>query len=97
MAAKRLGLVREVLPGVRRIGILAYPGYASAARALVTMQEAARMLGVQIHSVEAREGQFDAAFAELSRNRVGALVVLPHGTYFRDRKVLADLAGKNRL
>jgi len=97
LAAKRLELVREVLPGVRRIGILAYPGFAPAARALVTMQEAARMLGVQIQPVEAREGQFDAAFAELNRNRVGALVVLPHGTYFRDRKVLADLAGKHRL
>jgi len=97
LAAKRLELVREAVPGVGRIGVLGYPGFAPAARALVAMQEAARMLGVQIQPVEAREGQFDAAFAELSQNRAGALVVLPHGTYFRERKVLADLAGKNRL
>jgi putative tryptophan/tyrosine transport system substrate-binding protein len=97
LAAKRLELLREALPGVRKIGVLAYPGFASAARALVAMQEAARTLGVQIQPVEAREDQFDAAFAELSRDRASALVVLPHGTYFRDRKVLADLAAKNRL
>ncbi len=97
LAAKRLELLRETLPGVGRIGVLAYPGFGASVRALVAMQEAARRLGVQIQPVEAREDQFDAAFAELSRNRAGALVVLPHGTYFRERKVLADLAGKNRL
>jgi putative tryptophan/tyrosine transport system substrate-binding protein len=97
LAAKRLELLREVLPGVARIGILAYPGYAQAARALVATQEAARMLGLQIQPVEAREDQLDAAFARLTRNRSGALVVLPHGTYFQERKALADLAGKYRL
>jgi len=97
LAAKRLELVREALPGVARIGALAYPGFPTAARAVVAMQEAAPRLGVQIHPVEAREDQFDAAFAELSRTRADALVVLPHGTYFRDRKVLADLAGMHRL
>ncbi len=97
LAAKRLELLREALPGVGRIGVLAYPGFAAAARSLVAMQEAARMLGVQLLPVEAREDQFDAAFSELSRNRAGALVVLPHGMYFRERRVLAELAGKNRL
>jgi len=97
LAAKRLELLKEALPGIGRIGVLAYPGFAASAHALVAMQEAARIMGVQIQPVEAREDQFDAAFVELSRSRAGALVVLPHGAYFRERKLLADLAGKNRL
>jgi ABC-type uncharacterized transport system substrate-binding protein len=53
---------------------------------------------VQLQEVEARGPEnFDRAFSEMTRERAGALTVLPSNMFFNERPRLVDLAAKNRL
>ena len=98
LSGKRLELIREVVPMVDRIAVLIQPDYAQARRALVATEAAARVLGIQILPVEAREAaDFAGAFTVATRGRVGALIALPHPTFFRERQHLAHLAVGHRL
>jgi putative ABC transport system substrate-binding protein len=91
-------LIREVVPRVERIAVLIRPDYAQAKRALVATEAAARILGVQALPVEAREAvDFPGALAEATRLGAGALIVLPHVTFLRERNRLAELAVTHRL
>jgi putative ABC transport system substrate-binding protein len=47
LAAKRLELLREIIPNLRRIGIMAYAGYLGAQQEVSEVQSAARTLGVE--------------------------------------------------
>jgi putative tryptophan/tyrosine transport system substrate-binding protein len=98
LSAKRLELTREVVPKVDRIAVLTHPDYAQAKRALAATEAAARVLGVQTLSVAAREAaDFSDAMTEVTRGGASALIVLPHPTFFRERRRLADLALMHRL
>jgi putative tryptophan/tyrosine transport system substrate-binding protein len=97
LSAKRLELLREVVPQIAHVGSIRYPGYAQAVRAQASTEEAARPQGVQIHAMESREGEYEVALAKMSRERMGAVILLPHPFYFRDRKQIAELALKYRL
>jgi ABC-type uncharacterized transport system substrate-binding protein len=98
LSAKRLELIREVVPKVNRIAVLINPDYVQSKRALAATEVGARVLGVQIHPVEAREADdFPGALTAATRGRAGALIVLPHPTFFRERKRLAELAVTHRL
>jgi putative ABC transport system substrate-binding protein len=98
LSAKRMELIREVVPRVNRIAVLTHPDYAQARRAFAATEGAARVLGVQVLSVAARDAaNFSGAFTEATKARAGALIVLPHQNFFRERKRLADLAVTHRL
>ena len=97
LAGKRLELLKGVLPGMRRVGVLAWPrpgglGQVRAAEA------AARSLGLQVHVVEVQEtAQYDSAVETLKRAGADALLVLSSSTFFAERRRIADLAIKHRL
>src|SRR6185295_1921639 len=97
LAGKRLELLKGVLPGMRRVGVLAWPrpgglGQVRAAEA------AARSLSLQVHVVEVREtAQYDGAVETLKRGGADALFVLSSSTFFAERQRIADLAIKHRL
>jgi len=97
LAGKRLELLKGVLPGMRRVGVLAWPrpgglGQVRAAEA------AARSLGLQVHVVEVQEtAQYDSAVETLKRDGADALLVLSSSTFFAERRRIADLAIKHRL
>jgi putative ABC transport system substrate-binding protein len=97
LAGKRLELLKGVLPGMRRVGVLAWPrpgglGQVRAAEA------AARSLGLQVHVVEVQEtAQYDGAVETLKRDGADALLVLSSSTFFAERRRIADLAIKHRL
>jgi putative ABC transport system substrate-binding protein len=62
------------------------------------IEVAARALGVRVQLVEARgPGDFERAFSDMARARVGGVTVLPSPTFLYERRVLVDLAAKNRL
>jgi putative tryptophan/tyrosine transport system substrate-binding protein len=75
LEAKRLGLVRELVPQAALIGFLLNPRSPDSAGQLKAFQEAARAVGQQIFVVEvSSDGEFDAAFAALVQRQVGALI-----------------------
>ena len=61
-------------------------------------EAAARALGVRLQSLEARNPQeIDGAFAAMTRERAGALLILPDVIFLSQRRQMAELATKRRL
>jgi putative ABC transport system substrate-binding protein len=88
LAAKRLELLREVLPGAARVALLINPG--DAARAESTVRDiytAAHTMGLQIQVLRAdTSGEIDTAFAVLAGERPDALLV-GSGAYLTSRRI----------
>jgi putative ABC transport system substrate-binding protein len=94
LAAKRLGLLRELVPGVTRVAVLVNPNDAAIAEATARdVETAARAVGMQIQVLNASTSrEIDAAFASIVRERPDALIVST-GFFFTDRRIqLAQLA-----
>ena len=95
---KQLELLKEIVPKVRHVALLWNPANPSHALAMENVKLTARSLGVQLQLLEAREpNQFDGAFAAMSKERAGALLVLQDSVFQRHRARVAGLAAKNRL
>jgi putative ABC transport system substrate-binding protein len=88
LAAKRLELLRELVPAATRMAVLVNPtNAANVATTLRELETAARAIGVQIQILNASTSQeIDAAFATLARERPDALFVSPDA-FFRSRRV----------
>lgn len=96
LGAKRLELLKEIIPALDRIAVLVNPRRAS--YQLKQTQVAARSLGLELQVVTAQNpDDFPPAFAKMLRERARALYVTPDPVFFFHRKVLVDLAAKNRL
>jgi ABC-type uncharacterized transport system substrate-binding protein len=89
LGAKRLELLRELVPLAAMIGVLINPTNPSAE----AYREAARALGSQIHILNAStEGEIEATFATLAHLRVGALLVSTDAFFIGRREKLVALA-----
>jgi putative ABC transport system substrate-binding protein len=94
LTGKGLELIKEALPGISRVAILRDPALNPAL--LRVAEEAARSLGLQLQSVEARgPSEFERAFKAAARGHNSALMVIPSPRF--DRTLLVDLAAKHRL
>jgi putative tryptophan/tyrosine transport system substrate-binding protein len=97
VVGKRLGLLHEMAPKAVRVAVLLNPAIGGA-RTLREVQEAARVLGLQIRVLNAdTPGEIDAAFATLERERTDALFVQGTGFFSSCRAQLADLAARARI
>jgi putative tryptophan/tyrosine transport system substrate-binding protein len=94
LASKRLELLRALVPGAIRIGVLVDPTNASGTDAtLRDVGAAARTMGLQIQVLNASTSlELDAAFATLVRERSAALIVGSTPFFFDRRVQLALLA-----
>jgi len=98
MTAKRLELLREVVPGMTRVAALWNSANASSGSEFRETEVAARTLGLQLQSVEVTQAhRLDAAFATMIKERAGAVIVLSDSMLFGQRIRIADLAAQNRL
>ena len=101
LVGKGLELLKQAAPGVNHVAFLWQPGGLPerAQEDIVKRAEAAaRALGVRLQFVETRGPEdFDKAFTDMTRARVGALFVWGSITYILERRRLAELAAKNRL
>ena len=93
LAERQLGILKEVAPTVSRVALLATP----TAR-LQVWQDAANALALQLQPIPVREpSEIDSAFAEMTRERVDAVVVSVETMFFMNRARIAELAVRNRL
>jgi putative tryptophan/tyrosine transport system substrate-binding protein len=98
LEAKRLGLLREMLPGIKAVGLLMNPNKASAENQLREVQAAARSLGLQLHVGRASsDTDIDAAFASLVD--AGAQALLTAADPFLASRIgkLVALAAKHSM
>jgi putative ABC transport system substrate-binding protein len=99
LAAKRIELLRDLVPGAGRIAVLVNPADAASTEStLRDAQAAARAMGMQIQVLNATTlHEIDAAFAGLVRERPDALFV-GTGPFLTDRRVqLAQLAARHAI
>jgi putative ABC transport system substrate-binding protein len=99
LAPKRLELIREIVPGLARIAVLANTSNDAVRRDWARIETAARSLGVQAQLLDLRNSDalgptFDAAGAA---RRAGALVVVIDAITLANRQRIVDLAMKYRL
>jgi putative ABC transport system substrate-binding protein len=98
LVAKQLELLKEVAPNVPRMAVLWNPDNPSGAAAMSYVNAAARSLAVDLQLVEARNPQeIDRAFAAMTREHAGAVVVLPDAIYGNQIKQIVGLAAQRRL
>jgi len=95
---KRLGLLKETLPNLSRVGILFNPDVVSVQNRLASTREAAEALGLTLVPVEARgPDALGQAFATMVGEQVQAFVILGDSVLFNCRGQIAEMALKHRL
>ena len=99
LSAKRLGLLRELVPQATRIGALVNPKNAETAGAVTKdVTAAGSAIGAQIEVFYASDSrEIEAAFVTFVRNRVDALLVGTDPFFFSRRLQLATLATRHAI
>jgi putative ABC transport system substrate-binding protein len=96
--AKIVGLLVELVPGIRGVGIVSNAYNPNVAEQLLRTEDAVRKLGLQSHVVEARTPEeFDRAFARLSVESVNGVVLLADPSLIEHAQKIAELAQAARL
>ena len=99
LVAKRVELLRELLPGANRIGVLVNPAVATRAEATVKdVHAATSALGLQAKAFSGGTSHdIAAAFASMVNERIDALLV-GNDSFFQSRRVqLAQLAARHGI
>ena len=98
LGAKRLGLLRDLVPTARVIGFLINPANPNTAADIRELRIAAQTLGLQLHVQNATNAaDIDAAFEAFSQQPVNALMIAADA-YFRSRRdQLAELAARHSI
>ena len=98
LGAKRLELLRAMVPKVSRVAVLVNPASPVSAAGLASIRGGAQQLGVTILPVEAQSAaEIEPAFALMRKQGAGALIVLLNPLYQQHRSRIAALAIGHRL
>jgi len=98
LAAKQLGLLHELVPAARRIGLLVNPNNSPSEAVTKDVTVAASGMGVEIGVVEADNNRaIETAFATLVLTRVEALLIGTDPFLFSRRVQLATLATRHAI
>jgi putative ABC transport system substrate-binding protein len=98
LVAKRLEMMRELVPTAGKIGLLVNPKNPSAEFDVRDVQGAARILGLELLVANASgESDFAPAFTSFSAQGVAALLVLPDPVFISQRASIVALADRHAL
>ena len=98
MDPKRLGLLRDLAPGVVLFGVLVNPTYPPVARQLQQLEEAARAINQRLFIAKAStDSELDGSFASLQREGAGALLVAADPYFDTRREQIVGFAAQQRL
>ena len=98
LVGKQLEVLKETVPNVSRVALLWNPANPASVPQVREAEAAARALRVRLQTLEARGPQeIDSAFAAMTRERAGALVVLTDSIFTNQRRQIAELAAERRL
>ena len=98
VTGKQLEMLKEVVPKASLVAVLWNPANAGNAPQVRQAQNAARALGVRLQPLEARgPSEIDSAFATMTSEQAGAVIVLVDAMFLDHRTQIADLAARRRL
>jgi putative tryptophan/tyrosine transport system substrate-binding protein len=92
--AKRLELLKAVVPGLQRAAVLVDPeGIPELTRMFLRdIRAAAKALGIELVDVKAsRAAEYERAFEEIKKAKAQAVLILPYFSFMRDAQELADI------
>ena len=97
-AAKRVELMKEIMPRISRLAVLRNPTNSGSQFPLKETEAGAKRLSIRLQVVEARSGDdLAAAFRGAGTGRAQALIVLADALFFAQRKQIAELGIEHRL
>ena len=97
LSSKRIELLREVVPGLRRLAILANAAYPAAVVEIGEVQAAARTLGFEVAIPEIRRAEDIAPAFEALKGQTQAVYVAPDPLMFTHQIQINNLALGARL
>ena len=98
LSAKRVELLKEVVPRIRKVAIMFNPASPAEANSLRVAEQAARSMSLQAYAAEVRvPDDLETSFSDMSRAGVDALVVVGSTMLFAHRQRISDLAKLHEL
>ena len=98
LTAKRLELLKEVVPSLARAGVLLIRNNAMNRTSLEVTKGTAKALGVELEPFEARGPvEFESAFSKWTEKQIGGVVVGDHAFLVANTDAIAAVAAKHRL
>jgi putative tryptophan/tyrosine transport system substrate-binding protein len=98
LAGKRLQLLKDIVPGLTRVAVIWNAANPYAAVVFKETQEAARLLAIQIESIEVRSPlDFDSAFGAVIKGNPTGLIVVEDPLTFSVLPRIVNFATTNRL
>ena len=98
LARRNLEILLEAVPGAERIGILANPSNPLHPKMIVALRRAAKERGHKRHIAQITSAaEIERAYASMTREHVGAMLVLADALFTANRKQIIGLAQANQL
>jgi len=98
LSAKLMELFAELVPGMKRVGVVRNPNNPFHTMALRETEDAVRKLNMQVEVVDAQTSdEFERAFAQLRAKSVDGVVLLADPTVIEHSRRIAELAQSARL
>jgi putative ABC transport system substrate-binding protein len=98
ISRKWLELLKEVAPGIARVGVLRDPDNVAHGKMLGEIEGAGRVLGVTLVARGVGGGEdFAQAFSALAAEKAGGVIVLPDPAFGANLRRIAGLAAEHRL
>jgi ABC-type uncharacterized transport system substrate-binding protein len=98
LCGKRVQILTELIPNLKRLGVLLNPTASYVPAMLARTRHAAETAGLEINLFEAKSPEeLDSVFMAMDREDVEAFVQIPHIMYFEHRKQIINLAARYQL
>jgi putative tryptophan/tyrosine transport system substrate-binding protein len=98
VAGKRVELLKEVMPRISRVAVLRNPTNSGSLFAVKETETAADQLGIRLQVLEVGSAEkLDDAIQAATKERAGALILIPDNLFVRQQGRIIDLVMKNRL
>jgi putative tryptophan/tyrosine transport system substrate-binding protein len=99
MSGKRLELLKEIAPGVKRVAVIRDPSVPAGSGGLAAIQTVAPSLGVELTPVGVRDaGEIERGITAFARGSNGGLILVgPSSSVARYRDLIITLAARHRL
>jgi putative ABC transport system substrate-binding protein len=98
LAGKRVELLKQAVPGISRLAVLANPRHAGEQRELRETQLVAQALALALQYLMVKApGDFHEAFGAITRERADALITFPDALTLAHRKEIADFSARRRI
>lgn len=98
LAGKRIELLKELAPSIRRMGVLTRPEHPGEPRERAVSEESAQKSGLSLVYAPIRSaGELDSAFRSISDQRCDSLLVFPDGVTLANAGRIGQFAAERRM